>query len=408
MSVQIDGVARSTGPLAGVKVLDLTAVFSGPTAVGMLADQGAQVIKLEPPEGDTARRVGPAKGDISACFITANRGKRGLALDCKRADAQPVLQALVRWADVLADNFRPGTLDKFGLDDATLQRLNPRLIRLSITGFGPSGPRAAEPAYDAIIQALSGFCAAHRDKATGLPSLLSTTICDKLTGLTAAQAVTAALYARERDGRGRKVEVAMLDAALSFQWLDAFYNHVFVDEPPAAFPEIGLTLKPYATADGLVTYMGPQQSEFAALCRALGRPDLIEDPRFASTPSRGRHPKELRATLEPLFAAMSTEQIVSACRREGAPLAPVHERDGVLSEPQVRHNDSLMLMDHGALGQVRQSRPPARFDGAALAPSGPAPHLGEHGRELLAELGFEAGEVQALLDSGTLRVPSAP
>ncbi|MFN0185319.1 MAG: CaiB/BaiF CoA transferase family protein [Aquabacterium sp.] len=393
------------GPLSGIRVLDLTAVFSGPIATAILADQGAYVIKVEPLLGDTSRRVGPAKGDLSASFIAANRGKRGIALDLKHASAQPILQALVRWADVLAENFRPGTLDRFGLDRDTLARLNPRLVRLSITGFGPDGPRAAEPAYDAVIQALSGISASHRDKATGQPSLLSTTICDKLTALTAAQAVTAALLARERDGRGRLVEVAMLDAAIAFQWVDAMYNHAFLDDVPQGIPDIGLTLKPYATADGLVAVMGPQQSEFQALCRALGHPEVSEDPRFSTQVQRNRHPREARATLEPLFAQMTTADLEAACRREGAPLGRVHERDAVMTDPQVQHNATVVTVDHGDVGRVRLARPAARFDGAALAPAGLAPHLGQHGREVLAEMGVEPDAIQALLDAGVLQLP---
>ena len=271
-------------------------------ATALLADQGAAVIKVESPEGDTSRRVGPAKGDLSAAFITVNRGKRSIALDLKHPEARTILTALVRQTDVLVSNFRPGVLERLGLDRAHLQTLNPTLVQLSITGFGPDGPRADDRAYDAVIQAVAGVSASHRDKHTGLPGLLSSTVCDKLTALTAAQALTAALFARERDGQGRHVEVSMLDATLAFQWVDAMYNQVFLDDAPVGFPEMGITLKPYATADGMVAVMMPQQAEFVALCHALGRPDVAQDARFSSPQARSRHPAELRATLEPLMA----------------------------------------------------------------------------------------------------------
>ena len=396
----------AAGPLAGIRIVDLSNVFSGPMATALLADQGALVIKVEAPEGDTSRLVGPAKGDLSAAFITVNRGKRSIALDLKRPEARTILAALVREADVLVSNFRPGVLERLGLDRAHLQALNPTLVQLSITGFGPDGPRADDRAYDAVIQAVAGVSASHRDKHTGLPGLLSSTVCDKLTALTAAQALTAALFARTRDGQGRHVEVSMLDATLAFQWIDAMYNHVFLDDAPQGFPEMGGTLKPYATADGMVAVMMPQQAEFRALCRALGRPDIAEDARFSTPQARSRHPAELRAILEPLMARQPTTTLETASRVEGAPVGRVNERHEVLVDPQVVHNQALVELDHGAVGRVRLARAAARFDGVALRPTTSAPHLGEHGREVLRELGFDDSQVAQWISSGVLRDPT--
>ena len=395
--------AAHAGPLAGIRIVDFSNVFSGPMATALMADQGASVIKVEAPEGDTSRVVGPAKGDLSAAFIIANRGKRSIALDLKHPEARTVLAALVRQADVLVSNFRPGVMERLGLDRRHLQSLNPRLVQLSITGFGPDGPRAEDRAYDAVIQAVAGVSASHRDMHTGLPGLLSTTACDKLTALTAAQAVTAALFARERDGQGRHVEVSMLDATLAFQWIDAMYNHVFLEDAPQGFPEIGGTLKPYATADGLVAVMMPQQAEFRALCRALGRPDIAEDARFSTPQTRSRHPAELRALLEPLIAHQSTAALEAAGRVEGAPVGRVNERHEVLVDPQVVHNQTLVQLDHGAVGRVRLARAAARFDGVAICPTQPAPHLGEHGRAVLRELGFDDNQIGRWIGSGVLR-----
>jgi crotonobetainyl-CoA:carnitine CoA-transferase CaiB-like acyl-CoA transferase len=395
--------AAPAGPLAGIRIVDFSNVFSGPMATALLADQGASVIKVEAPEGDTSRVVGPAKGDLSAAFITANRGKRSIALDLKHPEARTILAALVRQADVLVSNFRPGVMERLGLDRRQLQSLNPRLVQLSITGFGPDGPRAEDRAYDAVIQAVAGVSASHRDKHTGLPGLLSTTACDKLTALTAAQAVSAALFARERDGQGRHVEVSMLDATLAFQWIDAMYNHVFLDDAPQGFPEIGGTLKPYATADGMVAVMMPQQAEFRALCRALGRPDIAQDARFSTPQTRSRHPAELRALLEPLIARQSTAALEAASRVEGAPMGRVNEHHAVLVDPQVVHNQTLVQLDHGAVGRVRLARAAARFDGVAICPTEPAPHLGEHGRAVLRELGFDDKQIGQWIGSGVLR-----
>lgn len=393
------------GPLAGIRIVDLSNVFSGPMATALLADQGASVIKVESPEGDTSRKVGPAKGDLSAAFITVNRGKRSIALDLKRPEAQDILAQLVRKADVLVSNFRPGVLARLGLDHVQVASLNPTLVQLSITGFGADGPRAEDRAYDAVIQAVAGVSASHRDKHSGQPALLATTLCDKLTALTAAQAVSAALFARSRDGKGRHVEVAMLDATLAFQWVDAMYNHVFLDAPPQGFPEMGVTLKPYATADGMVAVMAPQQSEFAALCRALGRPDIAQDERFASLQVRSRHAPELRAVLEPLIAAQHTTAFEAASRVEGAPVGRVNERAEVLTDPQVLHNKTLVELDHGSVGRVRLARAAALFDGAPFEPASPAPHLGEHGRAVLGEFGFDDAQISRWVASGVLHLP---
>ncbi len=386
-----------TGPLTGLHVLDLSTVVSGPMAAALLADQGASVIKVESPEGDTCRLIGPAKGDLSAIYITANRGKRSIALDLKAPASKPVLQALLRRADVVVSNFRPGVMDRLGLDDAALVALNPRLIRLSINGYGDSGPAAGDRVYDAVIQAVAGVAASHRDQHTGNPGLIATFVVDKLTAITAAQAVSTALYAREQDGQGRRVDVAMLDAMLAFQWPDAMYNHVFIDQPPAPFVEVGATQKPWQTADGFVATMAPQQSEFAGQCRALGVPELADDERFNSQRGRNRNALALRALLEPLMARRSTDDLQAAFRANGAPLGRVNERAAVLSDPQVQHNAALVEVDHGDLGRVRLARSAARFDGQALPPAGAAAHLGQHGEAILAELGFDAAEVARLV-----------
>ena len=391
------------GPLSGIRIVDFSNVFSGPMATALLADQGAAVIKVEAPEGDTSRTVGPAKGDLSAAFITVNRGKRSIALDLKHPEARSILAGLVREADALVSNFRPGVMERLGLDRPHLQSLNPTLVQLSITGYGPDGPRADDRAYDAVIQAVAGVSASHRDRHTGHPGLLSTTLCDKLTALTAAQALTAALFARQRDGQGRHVEVSMLDATLAFQWVDAMYNHVFLDDAPQGFPEMGGTLKPYATADGMVAVMMPQQAEFAALCRTLGRPDIALDPRFCTPQARGRHPAELRAVLEPLMALHPTTVLEASSRAHGAPLGRVNERHEVLVDPQVVHNQALVEFDHGAVGRVRLARAAARFDGEAASPTASAPHLGEHGRAVLRELGFDDSQIARWIGSGVLR-----
>ncbi|MGL6113199.1 MAG: CaiB/BaiF CoA transferase family protein [Rubrivivax sp.] len=384
-------------PLTGVRVLDLSAVLSGPLATAMLADQGADVIKVEPPSGDQSRRIGPAKGDLSAMFITANRGKRSIVLDLKRADHVAVLRELACRADVLVENFRPGAMARLGLDAAALCAANPRLIHASITGFGQTGPYAGGRVYDAVIQAVSGMSASHPSQATGEPTLLATTVCDKLTALNAAQAICAALFARERSGQGTRLELAMLDAALAFQWPDAMNNHLFVTDPPAAFPEFGIRQRPYRTRNGHVAAMTPQPDEFVALCKGLGHPELAADARFATANARRHHVAELLPLLDALIAEHDTDELVATLSAAGVPIGRVNRHQDVIDDPQVRHNAAVVEIDHGSTGTVRLARAAARFGGSAAPTPGIAPHLGQHSRDVLAELGYDTPRIDGLL-----------
>ena len=393
-----------SAPLAGIRILDLSAVVSGPMATSMLCDQGAEVIKVEPPEGDLSRRIGPVKGDISAMFVTINRGKRSIVLDLKREPARAILRDLVRQSDVLVENFRPGAMARLGLDYASVSGLNPRLIYLSISGFGPTGPYAGGRVYDAVIQAVSGTAAMHRDPATQEPVLLASLVCDKLTALTAAQAIVTALYAREHTGRGQHIELSMLDASLAFNWPDGMYNHSFIDEPPQATPDIGAGQKPWRTRDGFAATMSPQADEFAALCKGLGLPELAADPRFSTLPARRRNYEAMRALLEPAFAGRQSDEVIEALRAIGVPIGKVNERADVLADPQVRHGRAVLEVDHGALGRVRQPRPAARFHGHGDADLKPAPHLGADGRSVLRELGLDDAAIDGLIKAGICRV----
>lgn len=390
-------------PLAGLTVLDFSSVLSGPLAAAMLADQGADVIKIEGPEGDTTRALGPAKGRLSAMYISANRGKRGLVLDLKQPAAQQIAQALVRRADVLIQNMRPGVMERLGLGAEAMLAANPRLVYLSITGFGPDGPDAGARAYDTVIQARSGLAANHPHPVTGEPTLLPSAVCDKLTALTAAQAVTAALVARARDGRGRHVQVAMLDAAVAFQWPEAMFNQVFIDEPPPPMPEFGVGQRPWATRDGFVATSAPQQVEFSGLLRVLGCPELADDLRFATPSSRMRNSPVLRELLTPRFATWATDELVPALAAAGVPAGRVNRRDELLRDPQLLHNGVLSQVQQTGAGTVRLPRGAARFDGYEQTVQ-PAPHAGEHGPDVLREAGFSDEQIQAWLSQGVLRV----
>ena len=250
---------------------------------------------------------------------------------------------------------------------AVLSKANPRLVYVSITGFGQSGPYADGRVYDAVIQAVSGISVAHPNQATGEPTLLATAVCDKLSALTAAQAICAALFARERHGgHGIKLELSMLDAALAFQWPDAMYNHTFLIEPPPDAPEFGVQQKPYRTRNGHVAAMTPQADEFAALCQGLGRADLPDHPRFANLEARRRHLDVLLPILDALIAGHDTDELAATLRAAGVPIGRVNRRAEVLRDPQVLHNRALVKIDHGSAGRVRLARSAARFMGGDL------------------------------------------
>ena len=377
------------GPLAGIRVVDLSQVVSGPLAGGWLADQGADVIKVEGPGGDPVRWLGPGKGDLSSTYISINRGKRAVAADLKTEDGRALVEALIRKADVLIENFRPGVLDKLGFGWDAAWAMNPRLIYCSITGYGRDGPYAGLRAYDPMIQASSGI-AATQPGPDGEPQLIRTLICDKVTGLTAAQAITAALFARERSGEGQRIEVAMLDAALAFNWPEGSFNQGFMDEPPPVSPAAGKFTRLWKTSDGAVALASFQDHEFTALCAALNRPELATDERFATGGARARNIRVWGPILADAVSKLTSAQFMAGCLQHGAGGSVVHSLDEVLENPQVLHNGSIAIIEHGDLGRVRTARHPIRFSGTPVAQPQPAGRRGQHSDQVRAELGLPA------------------
>lgn len=396
---------QGTGPLSGYRIVDCSQIVSGPMACQMLGDQGAEVIKVESPGGDPVRGLGPRKADLSSMFIAVNRGKQGLCLDLKSPDGLAVLERLVATADVLVENFRPGVLARLGLDWPRLQVINPRLIYCSITGFGPDGPYQNVRVYDPVIQAVSGIAASQVDK-EGTPGLVRHLVADKVTALTAAQAITAALLRRERAGAGapgERVQVAMLDAAVAFNWPDGMYNHSFLDDAPRQVPEYGAQMRLWTAADGQVAIGALQTAEFSALCRSLGLESLADDPRFQSSAGRITHQREWAPQVSAEIARRSRVELMDGFVQQGAVGGPVVHLADVPNDAQVQHNRICIEVEHSpVIGRVRQARPPARF-GTPLAAPGPAPHLGQHGRQILAALGYDAAAIAVLVDKGVLK-----
>jgi crotonobetainyl-CoA:carnitine CoA-transferase CaiB-like acyl-CoA transferase len=385
------------GPLSGIRILDLSSVISGPMAAAYLADQGADVIKVETPFGDMTRRLGPHKGDLSAMFITANRNKRSIAIDLKSEGGKATLADLIASADALIENFRPGALAKLGFGYEAAAAINPRLIYCSISGYGQTGPYSGQRVYDPVIQASSGIASTIRDPATKAPGLFPGLICDKLTALTASQAITAALFARERSGQGQKLELAMLDASIAFLWPEGMYNHTFQDDPPPQAPDFGAFYRLWPTADGWMALAAVQDDEFRAFCSALGMEDILSDERFQSATGRMKNAGALLGLMGAAISSRQTDDVIARFIEHDAIGAKVNERAQLHEDAQVKHNESIISFENGPVGAVRNPRHPTRFTGTPVDAPVAAPRLGEHTVEILRSLGRTEADVAALI-----------
>jgi len=395
------------GPLAGVRVLDLTSVVSGPLATMFLADQGADVIKIEPLGGDITRRSRQsisASGEFSALFVSSNRGKRSLALDLKRPEAAKIMRKLIASADVLVQNFRPGTMERLGLGEPLLRELNPRLIYVSISGVGESGPYAKKRVYDPIIQGLSGFADLQAEPRTRRPQMIRTIVADKTTAIFAAQAVTAALFARERTGEGQHIRLAMLDTMIAYLWPEAMTQYTVVGREattadPTARPDLI-----FETADGYITVGTISDSEWQGFCAASGRPGLAEDPRFNTPGGRSVNATERILLMAEIIKERPTAEWLQRLDANDVPSAPVLRRNEVIANEQVLARELIVELDHPDIGRVRQPVPAARFDRTPARIQGPAPRIGEHSAAILAELGLEAAEIERLATEEIVRL----
>ena len=384
------------GALEGVRVLDLSTMVAGPVATMMLADQGADVIKIESPSGDLMRHFAYGRNGISPFFLSCNRSKRSVALDLKAAKGLEIVRKLIATADVLVHNFRPGAADRIGLGEDSVRSIRPDIIYVSVTGFGESGPYASQRAYDPVIQALSGLAEIQRDRDTGRPRMIRTIIADYTTALTTSQAITAALFAKERTGKGQHVRVAMLDAMISYLWPEAMPSLTLVgDERDPSEGETGPDLV-YATFDRYITAAALSDDEWAGMCRALNREDLISDARFKTARDRAVNGVERREITAAELEKWTASDILPRLLANDVPSAPVLSRFELLQDPQVRENQILEEHYSDKFGKVRQPRPAAQFDVTPSAIRKFAPLLGEDNEVILGEIGYSPGEIERL------------
>jgi crotonobetainyl-CoA:carnitine CoA-transferase CaiB-like acyl-CoA transferase len=372
-----------------------------------LADQGAEVIKIEPLRGDITRRSRQsisASGEFSALFVSSNRGKRSLALDLKRPEAAEIMRKLISSADVLVQNFRPGTMERLGFGEPTLRELNPRLIYVSISGVGESGPYAKKRVYDPIIQGLSGFADLQAEPRTRRPQMIRTIVADKTTAIFAAQAVTAALFARERTGEGQHIRLAMLDTMIAYLWPEAMTQYTVVGREattpdPTARPDLI-----FETIDGYITVGTISDSEWRGFCIASERPGLADDPRFDTPGGRSANATERILLMAEIIKERPTAEWLRRLDANDVPSAPVLRRNEVIDNEQVLARELVIELDHPDIGRVRQPVPAARFDRTPAQIHGPAPRIGEHSAAILAELGFGAAEIERLSTEKVVRL----
>lgn len=391
-----------TGPLDGVRIIDLSAIISGPMATQILADQGADVIKIEAPgPGDLVRYLGPQKNGVNAMFTAVNRNKRAMVLNLKAPEGRDVLLDLVKTADVFVENFRPGAVERLGLGHETLRALNPGLVYVSMSGFGDTGPYAKRRVYDPVIQATSGFSYTQTNAATGEPQLIQTLACDKTMAITAAQAITAALYAKARGRGGRIVEINMLDSAIAFLWPDAYYNLVF-ESGATRSPDFASFYSIRKTKDGFITMIAISDDEFRAVTRALGKPEIADDPRFKTVADRMQNAKPMTDLFAAVIEQMATAEITARLEAEDVPHARVLKREDVLANEQVAANGIVVAFDDPRAGRMRLARSPAVFDRKPEPIRRQAPKLGEHTDEVLRELGRSEADIAALRAKGAV------
>lgn len=387
--------------LDGVRVLDLSRVMSGPFCTAMLADLGAEVIKIEMPGGgDDSRHFGPFVDGESAYFMLLNRGKKSMTLDLKSERGREILMAMVGSCDVVIENFRPGVAKRLGLDYDSLASDHPGLIYASISGFGQEGPLADRPAYDLIVQAMSGLMNVTGQR-EGPPTAVGESVIDVCTGMFAAWGISTALFDRERTGRGRNLDIAMMDSMFSMM-LTVLSMQLYTDRPPSRVGSrhpVTYPVDVFEAKDGHIVMVVTTDRAFAALCKAIGQPALSDDDRFRTNADRNAHESELKAAIETWTSSLDADAVVAALAEAGIPASPVLSVGDVVDSDHVAHREMTSLVDHPTLGEVPMVHQPVRFSGADRSFQRPPPLLGEHTRELLISiLGLDEKQVDALTE----------
>ncbi len=392
----------------GIRFLDLTSMISGPTTTLILADQGADVIKIETPDmGDHTREVSTQRGGVSASFANNNRNKRSLTLNLKDERCLKAFYTLVKSADVVVQNFRPGVADRIGVGEERLRTIKPDLIYTSISGFGETGPYSQKPVYDPLVQALSGLTTVQAGSDQDRPRLVRTILPDKLTGFAASQAISAALFHRERTGQGQHIRLSMLDTVIAFLWGSDMGGHTFVGEELKQETAQSFIDLIYETQDSFISVAVQSNKEWAGLSRAFDMPHLRDDPRFATAALRHQNIDARLTLTQEILRTRTSADWLTRLESEDVPCAPVLHRRDMIKHPQVVANDTIMTLEHPTAGTLRQARPAPRFSETPTTLRHAPPALGQHTAELLAEAGLDQAEIDALVADGAIKLGTA-
>ncbi len=389
-------------PLESITILEFSTMITASLASMMMAEQGARVVKVEPMAmGDPMRYIGARKADISALFANCNRGKESLRIDLKSEDGVRVIKAMIPSVDVVIHNFRPGVMDKLGLGSETLRGINPKLIYTAISGFGTQGPMSSAPAYDPIIQAHAGV-AATQGKGNE-PAFMRTLLCDKITGYTACQAVTSALFLRERTGVGQHIDLSMIDSGLFFIFLDGFQNHTLLsDDHEQGGMLIDILYDPWLCSDGGVIISAGSYEMQKRFLTSIDMQHLLEDERFATFENQMRNIHVLKGLAAERCAELSCDEMVGRLREVDVPCAKVMTRDEVLAQEQLSANGTVDIYDHPVAGSSRRILAPPLFGGERLEPGSGAPTHGQHTREVLESFGVSDADIGKLSSNGVV------
>ena len=397
-------VPTAEQPLAGVKILEFSTMVTCSLASMTLAAQGAEVIKIEPPlGGDVMRHLGHQKNGISALFHNCNRGKRSLAIDLKSSAGVDAVTQLAMKADLVMHNYRPGVMDRMGLGSTSLRGINNRLTYIAVTGFGNKGPMSGDPAYDHVIQAMSGITDLQGDEDSNF-SFVRTLLCDKITAYTVCQAATAALLARATTGEGQHIDVSMLHACLAFVWPDGMMHHTLHDDDVIAMSPVSDYYQTLDLKDGSIAVAALQDKHWKALLPLIGYPELVDNPMFKTMGARLSNMSEVLKVLKSPRQDVGVAKALEILRAADVPCGPCEHRSDIAHNPQVNAIGALETYVAKHLGSLTAPTPPVQFAGALTTQALPSPTLGEQSRDILREIGWSENRIDDLVSQKIVHI----